>query len=211
MISDNRWHSLVTRLCGNPPGTDVFAQLVSAYGEPHRHYHNLSHIEHCLREFDEAAGLAEFPDEVELAIWLHDVVYDPKASDNEEKSALWALEILTRSGCADPVRVRVRDLILATRHKEPPASADAALLVDIDLSILGQSPEAYDTYETSIRAEYSWVPETIYVAGRARILAGFLDRPCLYFTEPFETKYGPRARLNLMRAVSLLRLPRKGE
>jgi predicted metal-dependent HD superfamily phosphohydrolase len=85
------------------------------------------------------------------------------------------------------------------------------LIVDIDLSILGQSAQVFDSYETSIRAEYSWVPETVYVAGRTKILTSFLDRPRVYFTERFENMYGPQAKLNLTRALSILRLPRKGE
>ncbi len=198
-------------MCGNPPAEDAFEQLVAAYGQPRRHYHGLGHIEHCLREFDAVAGLARRPDSVEFAIWTHDAVYDPMASDNEEKSARLALEILAGSGCPEAVQVEVRDLILATRHNETPPSPDAALVVDIDLSILGQPPETFDSYEAAIRAEYVRVPDTIYAAGRSRILSGFLDRSRIYFTEHFESKYGVRARLNLKRAVSMLRMRRRVE
>lgn len=212
MISDRRWGALVTRMCGNPPPDGVFRRLALAYREPHRHYHNLGHIEHCLQELDGAMDLAEHPDTVEFAIWLHDAVYDPKASDNEEKSARLAIEILAQAGCTEKhVRSQVRDLILATRHGEPPASRDAALVVDIDLSIFGQPREVFDSYEKNIRAEYSWAPEAVYAAVRSRVLNGFLDRPRLYFTERFENIYASAARLNLTRAVSMLRLSVKGE
>ena len=192
------------RLCGVPPHHDAFGGLVAAYSGSHRHYHNMEHITHCLAELDEAAYLAEYPDQVEYAIWLHDAVYQPKRSDNEEKSALWAREILLDSGCGDCV-APVRDLIMATGHREIPATRDAELITDIDLSILGQPPGIYDVYEAAIRAEYSQLPFADYAAGRSRILAGFLNRSHVYFTGPFEAKYGALAKENLTRALAALR------
>jgi len=206
MLNEHRWIELVTRISGSPPQPATFTRLVEAYSQPHRRYHNVGHIEHCLAEFDGAAKLAESPDAVEFAIWLHDVVYDPKAADNEEKSALLAVEILLAAGGTEATRNRVQDLILATRHNEPPLSQDARLLVDIDLSILGQPPDIYDLYERNIREEYSWVPATAFVAGRSGILRSFLNRPRLYSTERFEAMYGPQAKDNLRRALSALEM-----
>jgi predicted metal-dependent HD superfamily phosphohydrolase len=206
MLNGRRWIELVTRISGRPPQPATFAWLVEAYSQPDRRYHNVGHIEHCLAEFDGAAGLAESPDEVEFAIWLHDVVYDSKAADNEEKSALLASEILVGGGGTEAKCDRVRDLIFATRHNEPPLTQDARLLVDIDLSILGQPPDVYDIYERNIREEYSWVPVAAYLAGRSDILRNFLNRPRLYFTERFEAMYGLQAKDNLRRAISALEM-----
>jgi predicted metal-dependent HD superfamily phosphohydrolase len=50
----------------------------------------------------------------------------------------------------------VRDLILATRHDVSPPGGDAALLVDVDLAILGSPAERFDEYERQVRQEYSW-------------------------------------------------------
>ena len=94
---------------------------------------------------------------------------------------------------------------MATRHKEIPATRDAELIIDIDLSILGQPPGVYDIYEAAIRAEYSQVPFADYAVGRSRILAGFLNRSRIYFTGRFEAKYGAQAKENLTRALAALR------
>ena len=206
MLDQPRWDKLVARLSGHRPERDIFGRLVTAYSEPHRHYHNLDHIRHCLSEFDNASALAEYPDEVEFAIWLHDAVYDPKAADNEVKSALWAAEILKLDGCPDRMREHVSNLILVTKHSQAPANRDAELVVDIDLAILGQPSEVFDAYEKGIRAEYSWVPMQLYAEARSRVLLSFLDRPRIYFTSHFEVRYEAQARANLARALAALEL-----
>jgi len=71
---------------GIPAGvsTLVFEELLTRHSEPHRAYHTLSHLERMLKFFTEY----EIPDdEVEFAIWFHDVIYDPREKHNERKSA----------------------------------------------------------------------------------------------------------------------------
>lgn len=211
ILNKHRWIALLKRVSCRPPESSDFALLSEAYSQSHRRYHNLGHIEHCLAEFDRAVGLAERPDEVEAAIWLHDLVYDPRACDNEEKSALLGREILEKAGTAKLVVNRIEELILATKHSEPPVSTDARLLVDIDLSILGGPSEDYDNYERNIRLEYSWVPAAEYVAGRFSVLRNFLDRPRLYFMAPFERLYGLQAKANMTRALMALQHCMEGE
>jgi len=98
-----------------------------------------------------------------LAIWFHDIVYDPRAKDNEERSADEAAVFLQGTEFVDSVRI----LILATEHNEESGSRDARLLCDIDLSILGSERELYQTYSKAIREEYAWVSDEEYRAGRA--------------------------------------------
>ena len=171
---------------------DILDLLKARYAEPHRRYHTLEHIEHCLREFDPRQ--AREPEAVELAIWFHDAVYDTRRSDNEERSAAWLLELM-------PEAKRAAELILATKHHRA-STPDEALLVDVDLAILGQSKERFDRYEKQIREEYAWVPGLLFRRKRRKILRGFLERPFIYGTEAFRAKYEAAARANLLRSTS---------
>ena len=189
------------RLGGQDLAGDSFRSIVAAYSETHRSYHTCDHIEACLSEFDRIRDEGESPDSVECALLLHDVVYGPLASDNEEKSARWAMEFLVASGCPEGWVNRVRELILITKHEDPPMSVDPRLMVDIHLAVLGQPSLVFDIYEKNIRAEYSWVPEESHRTGRAKVLRGFLERPAIFYTERFEESYGVQARRNLENAL----------
>lgn len=169
---------------------ELLELLKARYAEPHRRYHTLEHVEHCLREFDPRQ--AREPEAVELAIWFHDAVYDTRRSDNEERSAELLLSLL-------PEATRAGELVLATKHHGA-STPDEALLVDVDLAILGQPEERFDLYERQIREEYGWVPEDVFRAKRAGILQAFLDRPFIYRTELFRAKYEEAARRNLLRS-----------
>src|SRR5690242_9270349 len=82
-----RWLALWKACGANGAQQAWYEHLSAAYGAPQRHYHNQQHIAECLAEFDSARHLALEPAAVELALWFHDAVYNPKASDNEEQSA----------------------------------------------------------------------------------------------------------------------------
>jgi predicted metal-dependent HD superfamily phosphohydrolase len=178
--------------------------LAELYEEPHRTYHKLAHIEHCLSEFDDARELAEQPLEVEFAIWFHDAIYDPRANDNEERSAALAQEVARVIGLADGFGARVADLVLASKHTADPQGMDAEILVDVDLAILGASENLFDAYEAGIRKEYHFVPKMIFRVKRAQILKAFLDRKTIYSKAHFREKYEKRARENIKRSLARL-------
>jgi predicted metal-dependent HD superfamily phosphohydrolase len=164
-----------------------FVQLA----EPQRHYHTLVHVERML----EHVLPTDASREMIAAIWLHDIVYDPRASDNEERSAQQAAHDLADSGIDIPT---VAGLILGTRLHE--AGTDPQnILNDLDLGIFGAPADAYDRYARQIRAEYAFVEEAAYRAGRARILRRF-DEQQIYRT----VTYGgleAQAHANLKREI----------
>jgi predicted metal-dependent HD superfamily phosphohydrolase len=181
-------------------GRAEWREMSAAYGNPSRAYHNLDHIADCLLQFDEHSHLASDPVALEFAIWFHDIVYDARAADNEERSAAAAERFLS----ATIFGRSVGDLIRATKHHVAPGTPDAALLCDIDLSILGRSPGEYDAYARAIRQEYSWVPLAEYVKGRIRVLESFLGRPSIFALEDLEGSLGESARANLLREIGRL-------
>ena len=196
-----RWEQLFNACTSPEQRAAAFDAIVSAYREPHRHYHNLDHVAACLRELDATRDYASNPRVVEMAIWFHDAVYDPTRGDNEERSAELAERALARLDVGDDTRRTVGDLVRATDHARDPRSSNEALLLDIDLSILGQPPEAFDAYERAIRAEYSHVPDAEFAAGRAAVLRKFLQRKDIYFTDVFRQRFERGAGQNLARAI----------
>jgi predicted metal-dependent HD superfamily phosphohydrolase len=200
-----RWSILWSNLGARSEPDVVLEVLLQAYAGPQRAYHTFDHIIDCLARFDLSSLFAQNPLEVEAALWFHDVVYDPRAHDNEERSAAWAGDVLARGevpvSCVD----RIRSLILATRHQSPPDDADAALIVDIDLSILGRDPATFERYEQQIRKEYAHVPDEAFRQGRLAILESFLQRDLIYQTPLFREKYEAQARENLNGSIRRLR------
>ena len=194
-----RWNRVVAPLLPNPQAT--WQQLASRYNEPHRHYHTLDHVAACLNWLDQYHHLAEDPLCIELALWAHDVIYDPRASDNEARSTDWVAQHFADSTLTDQQRARVHELILATIHPHPPTDPDMALLQDIDLSILGADVELYDRYEGWIRQEYEFVPEEAFRKGRSAVLQSFLEQDVIYHTAALSERLEISARDNLSQAL----------
>jgi predicted metal-dependent HD superfamily phosphohydrolase len=199
-----RWLESWRKLGVKSDPTHYFADLKARYSESHRAYHNLAHVLDCLDEFKTARVIAEDASAVEMAIWYHDVVYDPKAKNNEEESAELAAKVCAEVGIAEPRTRKMKDLILATK-KHQATEGDAAIVVDVDLSILGRDPIRFRNYENQICEEYSWVSEEAFAAGRVSVLEGFLGRPAIYSTEFFRNKYEQQARENLISSIQNLR------
>src|SRR5947208_5249742 len=107
----------------------VFDRLVAAHTEPHRSYHTLEHLAEMFKVAGKLADAANDPMAVQLAIWFHDAVYDPRATDNEERSATLAVELLTPLGIPAETLSHVACMIRATAHT-------AAGEVDADTAVL---------------------------------------------------------------------------
>jgi predicted metal-dependent HD superfamily phosphohydrolase len=208
-MTDNlkdRWENVWQQLHAGTVPQDVFEELIRAYSSADRFYHNLKHIEDCLSLFDQTRFLAAHPEEVELAIWFHDAVYDTRRNDNEQKSAEWAKSVIIQAWLDHDIAERISRSILATRHDIEVTGADAQLMIDIDLSILGWEPDVFWRYEENIRKEYAWVSENIFRQKRIEILHGFLDRQHIYYREKYREMFEEQARTNLKQAIAKLSL-----
>jgi predicted metal-dependent HD superfamily phosphohydrolase len=176
--------------------------LITAYTRPGRHYHNLAHIEDCLAVLARVENLSERDHTILTeAIWWHDVVYDATRVDNEERSAVLAGQHVRTDIATDVARL----IRLTKTHDVQPGDRLGAILISIDLSILGAEPARYDAYAAAIRQEFIHVPEQDYRAGRARVLDHFAARPVIFPDPAFAAKYDPRARDNLARELASLR------
>lgn len=202
MFFKDRFFSSLKKV-GARTDSGLYKELETRYQEEHRYYHDTSHIVECLNHLDSHHSLAEKHAEVEIAIWFHDAVYDVHQADNEEQSAALATQWLTRLQAPADVIQRVSRMILATKTHVA-RTPDEGLLLDIDLGILGASPDAFERYDAAIRKEYSWIPLAQYRAGRAAILNAFLARPRLYTTGRFYDLFEQNARRNMAGKIEQL-------
>ncbi|AFZ36169.1 hypothetical protein Sta7437_2639 [Stanieria cyanosphaera PCC 7437] len=176
----------------------IFNDLVTAYSNSTRYYHNLQHIEQLLTVANLMKDEAKNFSVIELAIWFHDVIYDSQAQINEEKSAVYAEQVLTHLKIDDCIIQSVKQLILKTQtHQTNFEDYDSQIFLDADLSILGASQTEYQIYSQAIRQEYSWLPQADYCFGRKKVLASFLARTRVYHTEYFFNRLESQARFNL--------------
>lgn len=177
-------------------------RLVDGYFGKPLPYHNAEHVLQCLHTLSMyEAGTFGYNVTVGLALWFHDAIYVPGAADNEACSARLAKRVLTTLGMAEGQAQRVASLILATAHREPPASADEELICDIDLSILGQPWPVYERYAAAIRSEYALPPDE-FALQRAKFLRSMLDRKLIFHTHHFRHRLEQTARGNMRRELA---------
>ncbi|MDF5708133.1 MAG: hypothetical protein PUP90_10745 [Nostoc sp. S4] len=182
----------------------AFNRLVAAYSSSDRYYHTLKHIHHVLTTIEILHGYTNNLAAVLLAGWFHDVVYDTKAQDNEEKSADYAFELLSHLGIPESIVATVSRLILNTKNHQAAADdCDSQVLLDADLAVLASNPVNYPEYSDAIRQEYAWVSEAEYIAGRRQFLQGLLQRS-IYFTPLMLEFAEPFARSNIQEEIKSL-------
>ena len=158
-------------------GQKTREELRRRYSNPKRHYHTWEHPREMFRMLERVDEQVECLPGVVLAIVYHDVVYDPRRTDNEARSAA-----LMRRMCRGMDQFwieRADTLITATKgHVLPPgdAAADAAHFLDMDLGILGAPEQRYRRYCADVGAEYSHLTPEQWRQGRAQVLRAFLRR-----------------------------------
>jgi len=196
------WRGLGT---GEGPVNEIYADLAARYDENGRYYHNFNHIARVLRAADQLSQHARDFTAVQLALWFHDVVYDPRAADNEEKSAAYAAAALQRLQLRPDTIDEVLRLILMTKtHAAAAGDVDGYVVLDADLAALGAEWPQYLQDGGNIRQEYAYVPEPAYRQGRRRVLAGFLQRERIFQTELLFATLEARARQNIAREMASL-------
>ncbi|MBD1841457.1 hypothetical protein [Coleofasciculus sp. FACHB-501] len=201
----SRWESLLQPFqVEQKIAQKVLLDLFKTYSSDGRYYHTLEHIEQVLATLNDLRSLSQNYAAIEFATWFHDAVYNPKANDNEEKSAEYAARILKGLEIPSSIIEAVYSLIIKTKYHQNTEEIDSKIFLDADLSILGASAAEYKVYAQLIRKEYVWLSPAKYRTGRKQVLQSFLNRERIYFTEKMFLALEQQARQNIKEEMELL-------
>lgn len=177
-------------------------ELETLYTAPSRQYHTLTHISHLLTELRHSGLSAQNEAALSFSIYYHDSIYVAGRKDNERNSALL---LKNRLGITTfPFVALCMAQINSTKDHLPSGDKDTQLLLDLDLTVLGQPPEQYQRYVENIRAEFGQFPDFLFRRGRAKFIKGMLRREQIYNTAYFFSTYEVQARANLTAELELL-------
>lgn len=177
--------------------------LITRFSEAHRHYHDCKHLRHCLRELDCAVHHIGNADVVEMALWFHDVIYDPGAADNEAQSAR-LFESFAEPTLNPNFTREVSEAILDTVHKTLPAAGNARFVVDIDLSSFGLPWQAFMADSHALRKEQMHLSDREFYQRKCAFLKSLIDRDRIYATQYFHNLYELAAQTNIKRYLRLM-------
>lgn len=193
---------IIQQLKGNEDSIQVWSNsLIQAYNEPQRHYHTVSHISSMLQLFQTHRHLITKPIVVQLAIFFHDWIYDPKAHDNELRSVsvfrTFAAELDLDESVIETAGHYIEATTTHSLKEGDEGDENLKLFLDFDLEVLGRGGEEYEVYARQIREEYGHFTEFAYVKRRLGVLEKFLGRERLYFSELLGEMLEVTARKNL--------------
>lgn len=175
----------------------LFDTLVAHYTKSHRHYHNLTHLHECFIHFDNVKNKLQHPKVVALALFYHDVIYEPNSHTNEIDSANFAKTALMGKISQDDVDKICAYIVATQHHQNTLRFTDLDYLLDMDLAILGADKGRFDEYNTQIRQEYAWVDDTLYHTKRRQVLQRFYQQSPLFITPYFYNLLETQAKHNL--------------
>ena len=149
---------LLSHFVGNANELEtIINRLFSAYSRNSRHYHNLSHIHSCLWELDQIEDPRIDKTVIELAIWYHDLVYNPLRSDNEIKSSQAMLNDLNKFKTKIDLNA-VSALIYGENDQYEEIKSNKLnekYFHDIDFAIFGQHPLEYASTAKTLNESFT--------------------------------------------------------
>ena len=180
----------------------LWEELQKAYSGKNRYYHNLTHLEEMITQYEMYHSQLTFPVEVLYAIFYHDYIYKATSKENELKSAELAISILPTNAKINAALVF--EMIVATKLHEHNSVEDINWLIDFDLKILSKEWKDYEVYFKQIRKEYKIYPDLLYNPGRKKALQHFLENEFIFQTETFRSQFEKQARENILKEISQL-------
>lgn len=195
--------------------------------QPHRHYHNIIHVNDCLAELynwyaqNQSSGYIPY---LTYAIWFHDIVYNPYAPHgvNEAQSAreFEKFENISSTGHHHPFVFAVQEAIKWTAYHITTNTFDytntlgglntltiedvSKFMLDIDLAQMGHSLAVFSKNSLNIRQEYHRTSDMDVVKGRLKFFKELDKRDTFYYTEFFRDLYHEQSKKNVKTEIDAL-------
>lgn len=151
---------------------NIDKKVLDRYDEPHRFYHNWSHIDDLLQMWREGDFKVTKESYILfLSIIFHDIVYSPMSHTNEEDSIDFFREV--SAFVEYEVREEVIQIIQDTKHHQP-SSPLSRIFCDMDMSILRQPLTKLIEYEEKIFKEFQFIDWETYKIERVKFLEGVI-------------------------------------
>ena len=190
----------------------LWQDIAVRYNESQRVYHSLQHIQQLFGQFEQIKHHLNEPHIIALALFYHDVIYEPTCVNNELKSAEYAVEALSSYLTAEQCQYIYALIMMTASHQiddidknlDKAKESDAAYLLDMDLSVLGASWSEYQQYAQAVRQEYAHISNVNYRVGRISVLKGLLAHQTLYLTDYYHSRLEEQARENIKREIKIL-------
>jgi predicted metal-dependent HD superfamily phosphohydrolase len=182
---------------------ELWQEIVEAYSHRNRHYHTLAHLDHLYSRLLEVKSLISNWETVLFSLYYHDIVYNVRASDNEEQSAQLAEKRMQQLHAPEEMIETCKKQIIATKTHLQNTDSDMNYFTDADLSVLGEDWETYLAYIENVRKEYAVYPDLLYNPGRKKVLQHFLEMERIFKTDYFYEKLEAVARQNILKEIGL--------
>lgn len=202
IILEHVWSELCLTLTQDQKKiTEAWDEISRCYLETARAYHTLDHIRSLVDLIEEYSADIDNKSMLLFTAFYHDIVYVPGSGTNEKDSAAIAMARMKQLHVPNKMIQETNELILLTKsHADvnPSTTQDMLLFLDMDLSILGTSPEVYRRYCANIRKEFKAFPDFLFRNGRRSFLKSQLERPLIFHTKQFRNRYEAQARINML-------------
>lgn len=203
----SQWQSLANDLgLDRQASAETYNYLHAQYSGDDRHYHSIRHIVSMLDGFEAIKDKFQYPDSARLAIFFHDVIYNPLSKTNEADSAT-AMKAMLGSNLDSGLLERAAFSIEATSKHAPTPDPDTNLVIDLDMAILGQPWAVYSRYASGTMKEYTAAgafTEQQYRQGRvALFLEPTLGKERIFITDTF-ARLDAQARKNMAQEINIM-------
>ncbi|XP_055706789.1 uncharacterized protein LOC129803932 [Phlebotomus papatasi] len=201
---ENLWFEVCSRQkIDQNVSQEWLGKILNNYSQDERVYHNQNMFlqkEKYLRE-------RKVNDCVILAAIFQYYIFDPKKDSQVENCQAFRDFLAAAKVDNDNLEKYVTKLLGENNAEDMEGfQDDAQFLQDLDLAILGGTPEEYKNYTELLQKEYKYLNTEAYKSTRLKILKTFLTIPNIYSTNFFRERLEESARRNIRKEIEELKV-----